>query len=245
MVEWGFLVAVLAVTGGAVAQRVTGMGFALLAVPFLVLAQGPIEGVVLANWCGVLTSAVNLISTRRDVDWHRVRWLTPAAVIGCLPGLLLIRVGSTAVLGLGVGLITLIALLASLRAPEGGRADTRTLRSGIGFASGFMGVSAGVAGPPLVIYRKAVDWPLRRFAASIQFHFMITGLTALLVKWGAGPAYTGWQWLGLIAGLAVGTLIGARLSGRVHPRTGLRLVMIIAFAGTISTIVRALLGLAN
>lgn len=239
VIEWGFVLALVAVALGAVAQRVTGMGFALLAVPFLVLAVGPVSGVVLTNWCGVLSSGVNLVSVRRDVEWRRLTWITTAAIVGCVPGALLIRVTPLHLLGLAVGLITLLALLVSVRSPEGSRADTTAFRSGIGFVSGFMGVTAGVAGPPMVIYRKAVKWPLRKFAASVQFHFMMCGIAAVVAKWGEGPAYSLWQWAALVVALVTGSFLGSRLAPLVPNRLGLRLVMIIAFSGTILTIGRA------
>lgn len=239
VIEWGFVLVLVAVAMGAVAQRVTGMGFALLAVPFLVLAVGPVQGVVLTNWCGVMSSGVNLIGVRRDVQWGRVAWLTSAAVLGSIPGALLILVIPLNWLGIVVGSLTFLALLISLRSPEGSRADTRGFRSSIGFASGFMGVTAGVAGPPMVIYRKATNWPMRKFAASVQFHFMIVGITAVALKWGEWPAYSAWHWGALVLALALGSFAGSRIAPMVPNRTALRLVMIIAFAGTLLTIGRA------
>lgn len=243
VIDGGFVLVLAAVALGALAQRVTGMGFALLAVPFFVLAVGPVQGVVLTNWCGVLSSAVNLIGVRRDVQWGRVAWLTPAAVVGAIPGALLILVIPLNWLGLLVGSLTLLALLVSLRSPEGSRADSRGFRALIGFASGFMGVTAGVAGPPMVIYRKATDWPMRKFAASIQFHFMVVGLTAVALKWGQGPGYSVWHWAGVVAALVIGSFVGSRVAPMVPNRVALRLVMIIAFAGTLLTIGRAALNL--
>lgn len=240
MLEWGFWLAVAAIAAGAVAQRVTGMGFVLLAVPFLVLAQGPIDGVVLANWCGVLAAGTNFVAVRKQVDWGRIGWITTAAVVGCVPGAVLVRYASVNVLALVVAFVTLIALTVSLRAPEGARTDTRGLRIGSGFMSGLMGVTAGVAGPAMVIYRKAVNWDVRPFTASLQFHFMITGLAAIAVKWGQGPVFSALQWVVLLGSLFVGAFIGNRLAPYVSGRLGLKLVIIIAFAGTLSTLVRAL-----
>ncbi len=239
VIEWGFVLVLAAVAMGAVAQRVTGMGFALLAVPFLVLAVGPVQGVVLTNWCGVMSSGVNLIGVRRDVQWRRIALITFAAVLGSIPGALLIMVIPLNWLGIVVGSLTLLALLVSLRSSAGSRKDTRGLRASIGFASGFMGVTAGVSGPPMVIYRKATDWPMRAFASSVQFHFMIVGITAVTLKWGEGPAYSVWHWAGLVLALALGSFAGSRLAPMVPNRTALRLVMIIAFAGTLMTIGRA------
>ncbi|WP_432557543.1 sulfite exporter TauE/SafE family protein [Granulicoccus sp. GXG6511] len=244
VLEWGFLVSAIAVLAGAVAQRVTGMGFVLLAVPFLVLAQGPVDGVILANWCGVIASATNLIAVRKHVDWPRILWISGAAVIGCLPGALLILLAPINVLALVVALITLVALIVSVRSPEGSLNDGRGARIGAGFLSGFMGVTAGVAGPAMVIYRKAVDWSdLRRFTASLQFHFMVAGIAAILTKWGQGPSFSVPQWAVFLSMLFVGAFIGSRLSRHVSGKLGLKLVLIIAFAGTIATLVRAVLSL--
>lgn len=243
MLEWGFLMSVAAVLAGAVAQRVTGMGFVLLAVPFLVLAQGPINGVVLANWCGVIAAATNLISVRHNVEWRRIGMIAAAAVVGCVPGALLIHFAPINILALVVALVTLIALIVSLRSPEGSRQDTRGLRVGAGFMSGLMGVTAGVAGPAMVIYRKAVNWEVRRFTASLQFHFTIAGLAAIVTKWGQGPTFTIAQWLIVLSTLFVGAFVGTRLAPHVSARLGLKLVIILAFAGTLSTLVRAIVSL--
>src|SRR5579884_4228288 len=58
--------------GGCV-QWLTGMGFALVAVPALVLLLGPAQGVVLANCAAGAISVVGLAG-----GWRRVR---PAAMV--------------------------------------------------------------------------------------------------------------------------------------------------------------------
>ena len=52
------VLAVSAVALGATVQRATGLGFALVAAPFLVVLLGPLSGVTLAN---LLSAAVNLV----------------------------------------------------------------------------------------------------------------------------------------------------------------------------------------
>ncbi|HHV22282.1 MAG TPA: sulfite exporter TauE/SafE family protein [Propionibacterium sp.] len=244
MLEWGFLVSAAAVLVGAIAQRVTGMGFVLLSVPFLVLAQGPINGVVLANWCGVIASGTNLIAVRRHVDWRRILWISAASVIGCVPGALLIVVAPINLLALLVALITLAALIVSVRSPAGALPDNRSVRIGTGLLSGFMGVTAGVAGPAMVIYRKGVDWSdIHRFTASLQFHFTVAGIAAIATKWGQGPSFSVPQWGVVLAMLFVGGLLGVWASRRVSASAGLKLVLIIAFGGTIATLIRAVVSL--
>jgi uncharacterized membrane protein YfcA len=55
----------VAVFVGAVAQRVTGLGFALVVAPVLVILLGPFDGVMIVNLCSVL-SASACCSSRRS-----------------------------------------------------------------------------------------------------------------------------------------------------------------------------------
>ena len=80
------LVAVLiSVASAAATQRITGLGFALVSAPLLVLAEGPHNGVLLANLLSLVTNLVVLAQTWRSVEPRRVALLAVAAL--CLvPG---------------------------------------------------------------------------------------------------------------------------------------------------------------
>src|SRR5699024_2303500 len=68
---WPLALAALAVLAGAVSVRTTGMGFALLSSPFLVMALGPVEGILVTNVCGIVAALLNLTVVRADLDWSR------------------------------------------------------------------------------------------------------------------------------------------------------------------------------
>lgn len=240
MIDLAAIAALAAVFAGATSQRVTGMGFALLAAPFLVLALGPLQGVMVANTGGLVASLLNGLMMRRDIDWSRLLWITPAAVLGCLPGLWVTRVTSVAALTIIIAAITLVALLVTLITPSGHVSDTRMLRTGVGFVSGFITITAAVGGPPVAIYRRLVEWDLRAFTASAQVHFGVTSTAALALNWQA-PAFPGWLWPGLAGAVIAGVILGARVARWVPARVGLRLVMVIALAGTLATLARGIL----
>jgi uncharacterized membrane protein YfcA len=63
---WTTGLVLAAVVLGAGMQRITGMGFALVATPFLVLLLGPVEGVVLVNLCGAVTAGAIIFRVARD-----------------------------------------------------------------------------------------------------------------------------------------------------------------------------------
>ena len=96
---------------GAVAQRVAGLGFAMLASPFLVLLLGPHEGVLLVNICGVVSSTLITPRVWKDINWSAFRWLAAFSVVGSVIGRA--ALGDTPTLIAGVlAMITLFAMQA-------------------------------------------------------------------------------------------------------------------------------------
>lgn len=103
---------------GAVAQRLTGMGFALLSAPFVVLLLGPFEGVILVNIAGVAASLFILVRVLRDVEWRTFMWLTVPALLGVVPGALIAVVFDSDWLSLCIGTLLLIVLVKLLWDPQ-------------------------------------------------------------------------------------------------------------------------------
>ncbi|MEU2665044.1 sulfite exporter TauE/SafE family protein [Micromonospora sp. NPDC007220] len=178
----GAALAVVAVALGAAMQRVTGLGFALVAAPFLVIILGPFTGVVLAN---LLSAAINLVvlaSTFRAL--HRrlavemivgvvVAVPLGAWVVASLPGPLLL---------IGVGSITAISVAWVARGNP-----LRFLRGRAGpvlsgFTSGFFNTTAGTGGPPLAVYAVSTDWSQRSFVPTVQVVGLVTNVLSLAAK---------------------------------------------------------------
>src|SRR5690625_6376027 len=72
------------------AVRTTGMGFALLSSPFLVMALGPFEGILVTNVCGIVAALLNLWVVHADLGWGRAAKVVPAGLVGTIPGALLV-----------------------------------------------------------------------------------------------------------------------------------------------------------
>lgn len=224
---------------GAVAQRSTGMGFALLASPFLTLVLGPFEGILVANVCGTVASALNLSQIWRDVDWRRALVLVPTGVIGVIPGAIAVRVAPSAPLMVGVSLVVIIGLVLTLLLRGRSVPNSRALAATGGLASGFMNVTAGVGGPGVVVYARATGWPHRSFAATAQLHFLALGTASLLAKQSL-PTLPWSGWTALAVALLGGLLVGNRLSTRLDPALAMRLVMSVAIAGAAVALLRGL-----
>ncbi len=227
---------------GAVAQRSTGMGFALLASPFLTLILGPFEGILVANVCGTVASFLNLTQVGHDVDWRRAAVLVPTGVAGVVPGAFAVHLLPTAPLMVGVSGIVIIGLGLTLLLRGRELPSSRALAAAGGFASGLMNATAGVGGPGVVIYARATGWPHHRFAATAQLHFLALGIASLVAKQSL-PALPVIGWVALLSSLLLGLLVGNHLAPRINPGLAMRLVLSVALAGALLALLRGLASL--
>lgn len=227
---------------GAVAQRSTGMGFALLASPFLTLVLGPFEGILVANVCGTVASLLNLTQVWRDVDWRRAAILVPMGLVGVVPGAIAVLLLPTAPLMIGVSAVVIIGLGLTMMLRGRTLPSSKALAATGGLASGFMNVTAGVGGPGVVVYARATGWPHHRFAATAQLHFLALGITSLAAKQ-ALPTLPAIGWAALLVSLILGLLVGNRLATKIEPALAMRLVMSVAMAGAILALGRGITSL--
>ncbi|HET7474550.1 MAG TPA: TSUP family transporter [Dermatophilaceae bacterium] len=226
----------LGVVAGAVTQRVTGIGFALVSAPLLVLVAGPFDGIILSNILGLLVSAVVLASTWRHAQWRRGALLALPALAAIPLGALVARRVPGPVLLVLIGSLVLVALALVQLSPRARILRGRRGAVAAGAASGFMNVTAGVGGPAIVLYAVSTAWEHRRFVATFQYYSVMVNLASLLVK--GAPSLPGSALLVSVAALAVGLAGGEVLSRRVSPERASRAVLVLATAGALSTVVK-------
>lgn len=226
---------------GALVQRVTGMGMALVAAPLLVLLLGATTGVQTLQVIGLFTCLASAIVLRRDINLRRAGALLLAAAIGLAPGVWVARTVPASWLNIMIGAITLIALAATalLR--------TLTLFQGTkgvvvaGSLSGFMNVTAGIGGPPIVVYAATTGWPHREYLATMQLYF--TGLSILSLAGRGLPDLPPAGWVIAAGSATLGLVIGNLAHHRISDTLARRLVYVVAVAGSVATLVRGIMTL--
>ncbi|BDZ43054.1 hypothetical protein GCM10025865_23530 [Paraoerskovia sediminicola] len=232
---------------GAALQRVSGMGFALVVGPLLVLLVGPVDGVLLVNLCGLLFSLLMLATTRGAVDWRRLALLAPSALVGIVPGALLLAAVSAPVLEIVVGVLVMAGMSAALLARHAPALDGRFAPVVAGAVSGAMSVTAGTSGPALAVYAVASRWDPRSFAATAQPYFVMVAAGSVTVKLlltdARLPALGAWGYGGIAAGCVVGLFVGRALAGRLSPGRTRAVLVVVAFAGGLATAVRGVASL--
>ncbi len=187
-------------------QTTTGVGFAMVAVPMLVLvdlsyAPGPSLFVML------FLSIAMVAGSRSDVDRQGFVSLFPGVFLGTIAGSRLLGMLSASAFGLVFGFIVLAALAIGRMgfAPR----QSPVVNASGGFVSGMMGTISGIHGPPLaVMYQRAEP---ARARATIAFVFVVASVLSLISLNSAGhfgrvEALAG---LALVPGLAVGFVLAS------------------------------------
>jgi uncharacterized protein len=236
-------VAGVAVALGVCAQRITGMGFGLVAAPFLSMALGPHDGIGWTNGLAVLTSLTVLAGSWRDLDLRRAGWLCTAAALAVLPGTWLARQASSALLQLVIGLVVLVALVlvVGVKREDGdGRRRWPGGAMSAGGMSGFMGATAGVGGPALVLYAAATNWRPASFTPTAQVVFVTTGVAALATR--GLPDVTPTLTASIALAMVCGALGGQLLARRVTPGRARTAALALAFAGSAAAAVTGAVG---
>lgn len=219
-------------------QRITGMGLALVASPFLVLVLGSSVGVQVVQVVGLAVCGAAAWQLRRDCHRGKAGLLLASSLVGLVPGALLARAMSPAWLSVLIGGVTLLALVASLavrRAPAFAGLATA------GALSGFMNVTAGVGGPPLVIYANTTRWHHVEYVATVQLFF--AAVNALSVAGRGWPPLPGPAWAAVAAASGAGLWTGHRLARHVSADALRWAVWGLAALGAAAALIRGLLSL--
>ena len=233
-----------AVVMGAGMQRVTGMGFALVAAPFLVLLLGPVEGVVLVNVCGAVTAGAIIFRVVKDIDWKRYAALAASALLGIIPAAILIRLIPAPVLEISIGVILAVGLTVLLVLKSATLPQRRRYLLTAGGLSGFMNTAAGVGGPAVSMYSIATRWQHKSFAATMQPYFFTIGTFSLISKAITAPATFPVlplaMWLAVAVACLAGLVLGDLASKHVPARAAQFLLVILAYLGAGATIIRGI-----
>jgi hypothetical protein len=209
-----YAVILLAATVGAIVQGSVGFGASLVTVPVVALFVPEALPGVAVVWSLPLVAAM-MLRERHAIDWPGLRWMT----IGRLPGAVL---GAWVVTAIAVDTLSMLTgatvLLAVAVSTLGATvAITSAKSTGAGFASGLMGTSTGIDGPPMALLYQHSEGSVMRSTLGAAF---VLGGAISLASLAATGALEGWQvLLGLalvpshVAGLVVSRPLVGRLDG--------------------------------
>ncbi len=238
-----FLAAVVLVA--AYVRGFAGFGFALISVPSLALLLPPAE-IVPAFFLTSLGTAAHLVPrVWRDVHWRSVRWMLLGAIGATPVGVALLSAIPAAEMKIAIAVVVLAttALLwqgFSLKVVPGPAPALAT-----GAASGFLNGSAGIGGPPVVLFYFSSPATGAMGRASLIVYFFVLDLIGIAATMAAGLVTQRTLLLALciLPPLMLGIWAGHRQFVATDPALFRRLVLLLLVALALATAVKGFLEL--
>ena len=220
-------------------MSVTGFGFALTMAPLLTLAWDVKHAVAATIVLSLMTVAPNLLQVRAHVIPGRVLILLLGFAIGMPVGLLLFERLDSGSLKVLVAVTVIVASVITYATPSFRiTGNARTLGLAAGAASGALGPSTSMNGPPVVLYLLGLDPGIERFRGTILAYFFPAGVLTVTAFAIAGRL-TGDVLLVVAAAfpaLVLGTLWGAWLRRRLDPERFRALVLAVLVLSSVAVI---------
>ena len=162
----------------SVVRAMTGWAFSIIAVPLLSLVFAPLDAVVLNILLALVVTGRNLSAFRGQVSRAVFMPLLLSGLVGTPAGYLMhLALGETGLRILMGTLVVLLALAMLLATPRPRPLSTRAL-AWAGFASGVLGGSMGIAGPPVVLLFVLTATDMNRARATLGLGLFVVCLTA-------------------------------------------------------------------
>jgi len=231
------VIAVLAVFAAGLSKSNFAVSLGAVAVPLLaiVMPARDAAGMMLPILC--LMDVIGVLVYRREVDW-KVYWIViPGALIGTLVGWLLSARVSEAVVGLAVGVISLIFVLDAwlpLRKKLEGTPPSRLWGTFWGAIAGFTSFISHTGGPPYQIYAVPLKLPPVVFAGTTAVFFASVNYSKLVPFYFLGQLSVANLELAAalmpvgLLGMAAGVWLVKRVSSKVFYQFAYVLIFILA-----------------
>ena len=219
-------------------QRLTGIGYALVASPVLIVAVGPDEAVRLVIVTSLASSTLALAATRKSCQPGQVALLLLFAVLAIWPAALLFSTVSSSLSSLLAGVVVLAALAVALH-PSGIAVPSKWGQAAVaGILSGAMNAVAALGGPMAATYGIGQRWGAS-MVPNLQLFLLTTSFVVLGVR--GWPVTTSSLSVAILALSAVtGVLLAGQLAQAIDIRHARLMTVVIAVLGATVAIGRGL-----
>jgi len=212
--EW--ILSGLIFSGGSFFHGITGFGFVILTLPFLIIFHDPHEAVIICIALGVANTIYLAIQTWKDIIFGMVKRLFLFGLFGLPFGAYFFV--NFDVKALKISISALVVLFGLLLLSKWTHRFKRTslTESCIGFLSGFFQMSVGLTGIPPAVYLTLQDYKKLNFRASINAFLLILPPVGLVFFWFLIGADKGAFVRGIayVPAVVIGQYLGVKLSRR-------------------------------
>lgn len=227
-------------------STVTGFGFALVAVPFLMPVLGAHETVVFIIFGTCLVKMIVLWNTRKHFEWHTVAVTAAGSVLGSLPGSYLLNAISQAYLQILLGTVLVIVLFMMGMHLDLSVKNKTVGRITAGFLSGFSAAITSISGPPVALYFLTEGQDKLVTRANMCWIFAFGNIGTMFSLALSGSSISGD--LMLLAAyvtlpMLLGTWIGERCFYKINQHLFIRLTQIFIVIGACTALYRGITAL--
>ncbi len=210
----------------------SGFGFGLIAVPLLAMVLAPQVVVPTVRVLSIWISVLVLVEARRSLSL-RASWLLIAgSLVGVPCGTYLLAMWNASTLKVFIGSLTVVFALALMSGVRMQIRQGSPVSAVVGFISGILGSSAGMGGPPAVIFYTGQGVEKQTFRANLAAFFIIQALfsipTYIASNLLTGTVIT--YILLLLPALAIGGALGIKLAQRFDDSVFRRFTLLMVLA---------------
>ena len=242
MLEGILIQTLIVVLFASVVMGLTGFGFALIALPLLIIFLPLKTAVPLITLCSVILNGYMLYNVRRSVQVRRILPLTVMGVLGMITGTYFLVSAEITTLKLFIGLMVALFAVIYLTGFTWKIKNERLAFVPVGFLSGLLGGAMSISGPPIVLLFSNQGMEKKTFRANLIAYFLGLYLATTLNYLISGLVSTELlqHAVYMIPVLIIGTMLGTRLYEVVDEglfrKTTLILVLITGFMTILSSL---------
>lgn len=228
--------AAVGVAVGALAQSISGIGFALVGGPLLFTVFGAREGVRVAVVLSMIVNVGVLVREHRSV---MVRRILPVAITALAATPILVAALSSAnstALRAAAGAVIVVGagLVAAGRTRDFGTSGAVVA----GLVSATMNALASAGGPAVAVYAAGARWDPSRLRATLQAYFLALNVVTFVTL--GPPDWSARRAVVLVAALLLGSAAGAFVAPRVSARLARSVTLALAAAGGLAVLIAGL-----
>jgi hypothetical protein len=175
-----WLLAIGALLFAAFIRGATGFGLALVLTPFMILIMDPKAAIPVILLLAQLSNVLVLASCFRKVKIQRLLPMFAGSLLGVPVGVFIIIIISAAILKIAIGGMTILfsILLVFKLTPR--FSNERVASCIAGFLCGMLTTSAGLGGPPVILFMHTQKWPKEEIYPSLSAFFLISTGASLI-----------------------------------------------------------------
>lgn len=214
-----FMLGFISILLASLVQGITGFGFALIAVPLLSLFIPELINITpIIVIYSFLTNIIIVYKTRQYIDLKKIIPLIVFGIIATPLGTYILLYVNVNTLKIIVGTVITITALAMQKNYKIKIKNQNVSYGVVGLLSGFLNGSAGLSGPPVVLFLTNQNTDKDVFRANLTFYGIATNIFAIILFISKGIINTSVLNFSAIylPALIIGVLSGIKISSKIN-----------------------------